>query len=321
MKEKMSKREGEGNSFSSFTKKYGIILVLIVLVVVAAIIQPRFLQPRNITNVLRQVAVNGVLAIGMTFVIISGGIDLSVGANFCLSGLVMMSLMPYLTWPGAIVVGLLLGTVVGFLNGYMVFRGMPAFIMTLAMSIILKGCSYILSNGSPVPSTSTTYNFIGQGYLFGIPLPVYIYAAVACFAAFIMVRTRFGRSVYSIGGNMEVARLSGINIRRIRIAVFMISGFLSALAAIIGTARLGSADPTLGEDYHSDAIAATVIGGTLMSGGEGHQFKTVVGVLILGVLSNVLNLMGVNPNMQYVVKGAIIVAAVASDVFSRNKKS
>lgn len=305
----------------AFTKRYGIIIVFIVLVTVASIIQPRFLQPRNITNVLRQVSVNGILAVGMTFIIISGGIDLSVGANFCLCGLVMMKMMPYIGWGGAIAVGLLLGIIIGLANGYMVFRGVPAFIMTLAMSIMLKGASYILSNGSPVASSSTTYNFLGQGYFLGIPLPVYAYAIVACIAAFVMIRTPFGRSVYSIGGNMEVSRLSGINIRKIRIAVFMISGFLSALAAVIGTARLGSADPTLGEDYHSDAIAATVIGGTLMSGGEGHQFRTVVGVLILGVLSNVLNLMGVNPNMQYVVKGAIIVLAVASDIFNRTKKS
>ena len=315
----LTENRGRTQHILELTRKYGILMIFVVLVVAASILQPMFLQPRNLTNVLRQVAVNGILATGMTFVIISGAIDLSVGAIFCLCGMTMMYVMPSVGWVGAIGVGFLLGAVIGLANGYMIHRGMPAFIMTLAMSIVLRGLSYIISGGSPIGSSSTTYNVIGQGYLFNIPIPVYIYAVIACLAAFIMIKTNFGRSVYALGGNMEVARLSGINTKKIRIYVYMISGVLAALAAVVGTSRLGSCEPTLGEDYHSDAIAATVIGGTLMSGGEGHQFKTVVGVLILGVLSNVLNLMSVSPYTQYVVKGSIIIIAVASDTLRRNK--
>lgn len=305
--------------FGDFSRKYGIVFIFIILVIVAAVIQPLFITPRNITNVLRQVAVNGILATGMTFVIISGAIDLSVGTIFCFTGMMMMFVMPHVGWFGAILVGLLLGAVIGCFNGYMIYRGMPAFIMTLAMSIILRGCSYMLSNGSPIASVSTTYNAIGQSYFIGIPIQVFIYLAIVAVATFVMAKTRFGRSVYAIGGNQEVARLSGINVRKVRILVYIISGVLGAMAAVVGTARLGSCEPTLGEDYHSDAIASTVIGGTLMSGGEGHQLKTLVGVLLLGVLSNILNLTKVSPYVQYVVKGAIIIFAVASDTFRRVK--
>ena len=318
----MSKGQAKASTasrISEITRKYGIVLIFIVLVVFAAILQPIFIHPRNITNVLRQVAVNGILATGMTFVIISGAIDLSVGTIFCMCGMVMMYVMPTTGWFGAILCGLLLGAIIGSCNGYMIYRGMPAFIMTLAMSILLKGCCYMLSNGTPIPSSSTVYNAIGQSYFLKIPVQVYIYFLIVVIATIVMGRTRFGRSVYAIGGNMEVARLSGINVKKIRILVYVISGVLSAIAAVIGTARLGSCEPTLGEDYHSDAIAATVIGGTLMSGGEGHQMKTMVGVLLLGVLSNILNLTGVSPYAQYVVKGLIIIGAVASDIFRRVK--
>lgn len=303
----------------AFSKKYGIVLMLIVLILAASVLQPLFLQPKNITNVLRQTAVNGILAVGMTFVIISGAIDLSVGSTFCFCGMAIMYLMPITGWAGAIVIGLLIGAAIGVINGYMVYRGIPAFIMTLAMSIVFRGLANMVSNGSPIRSVSETYNAIGQDYLLGVPIQVYIYLLIALTATFVMIKTRFGRSVYAIGGNPEVARLSGINVRKIRIAVFVISGMLAAVAAVIGTARLGSCEPTLGQDYHSDAIAATVIGGTVMSGGEGHQLKTVIGVLILGVLNNMLNLIGISPYWQYVFKGGIIILAVASDVLRRVK--
>lgn len=312
----------ENNSkakLTAFSKKYGIVIMLVVLILAAAVMQPLFLQPKNITNVLRQTAINGILAVGMTFVIISGAIDLSVGSTFCFTGMVIMYLMPITGWVGAVIIGLTLGAVIGCVNGYMIYRGLPAFIMTLAVSIVLRGFANMVSNGSPIRSVSDTYNAIGQGYLLGVPIQVYAYLLIALAAAFIMARTRFGRSVYALGGNSEVARLSGINIKKIRIAVYIISGILAAVAAVIGTARLGSCEPTLGQDYHSDAIAATVIGGTIMSGGEGSQIKTIAGVLILGVLNNMLNLLGVSPYWQYVFKGGIIVLAVSSDVLRRVK--
>lgn len=317
--QKGAKAGQEQSAFKQFTKKYGIVLIFVVMVIAAAILQPLFLQPRNLTNVLRQVAVNGILATGMTIVIISGAIDLSVGSIFCMVGMTMMFAMPRIGWIGAILVGMLIGAVLGAFNGYFIYRGMPAFIQTLAVSVILRGTAYMISNGSPLSSVSPAYNTIGQGYLLNIPIPVYIYAFIAIAATFVMTKTRFGRSVYAMGGSAEVTRLSGINVKRMRISVFVISGMLAAVASVVGTARLGSCEPTLGQDYHSDAIAATVIGGTLMSGGEGSQLKTVIGVLILGVLSNILNLTNVSPYMQYVVKGSMIIIAVASDIFRRVK--
>lgn len=303
----------------AFSKKYGIVLMLVILLVAAAILEPMFLQPRNLTNVVRQIAVNGIIAVGMTFVIISGNIDLSVGSIFCFCGMSIMFLMPIVGWLPAILIGILLGAVIGVINGYMIYRGMPAFIMTLAVSIILRGLANMVSNGTPIRSVSETYNAIGQNYFLGIPIQVYVYILIALAATFVMIRTKFGRSVYAVGGNKEVARLSGINVRKIIIAVYIISGVLAAIAAIIGTARLGSCEPTLGQDYHSDAIAATVIGGAAMTGGYGNQLMTVVGVLLLGVLNNILNLLGVSPYWQYLFKGGIIILAVASDVFRRVK--
>lgn len=303
-----------------FVKKYAIIGVLLLLIVLATIIQPVFLSPRNITNVLRQVAVNGILAIGMTFVIISGCVDLSVGGIWCMTGITVLTIMPKVGWFAAILIGLLLGAVLGAFNGYMVYRGMPAFIMTFSMQIILQGLAYIVCGGVPVHSRSEIYNAIGQSYWFGIPSQVYFYLILVLVASFVMKRTRFGRNVYAIGGNAEVARLSGIDLKKMRIAIYVVSGVLASLAAVIGTSRLGSCEPTLGLNYHSNAIAATVIGGTLMSGGEGAQWRTLIGVLILGVMSNVLNLMGITSYIQYVFQGAIIIIAVALDMFRRTQK-
>ena len=303
----------------AFSQKYGIVIMLIVLLVAAAVLQPLFLQPRNITNVLRQVTINGIIAVGMTFVIVSGNIDLSVGTIFCFCGMSIMFVMPYIGWIPAIVVGLVLGMAIGVVNGYMIYRGMPAFIMTLAMSIILSGLANMVSNGTPIQSVSKAYNAIGQSYFLGVPIQVYVYLIIVAIAFFVCLRTKFGRSVYAVGGNKEVARLSGINVRKIIISVYVISGVLAAVAAVVGTARLGSCEPSLGSDYHSDAIAATVIGGTAMSGGYGNQLMTLVGVLLLGVLNNILNLLGVSPYWQYIFKGGIIILAVASDVFRRVK--
>lgn len=315
----MNQATAKSNKLSNFTKKYGIVLILVLLVAAASILEPKFISGKNITNVLRQCAINSILATGMTFVIISGCIDLSVGSIFCFVGMTMLTLMPYVGWVGAIGIGLVIGAIIGAFNGYMIYRGMPAFIMTLAMSLILRGSAYMVSGGAPVAASDKAYMYIGQSYLAGVPVQVYVCILLCLLAAFVMTKTRFGRSVYALGGNSEVARLSGINVKRIRILVYVISGVLAAVAAVIGTARLGSCEPTLGIEYHSDAIAATVIGGTVMSGGEGHQFKTLVGVFILGVLSNMLNLVGVSPYLQYVFKGAIIIVAVASDVFRRVK--
>lgn len=306
--------------FNSISKKYGVWLILVLLVLIVSILQPLFLQPKNLTNVLKQVAVNGILSIGMSFVIILGEIDLTVGSVFCFCGMAMMKLMPMIGWFPSIIVGLVSGILIGAFCGYFVDRGIPSFIMTLAVQIILRGFANMISNGTPISSSSDAYNAIGQDYFLGIPVQVYIYLILAFIAIFVMLRTKFGRSVYAVGGNSEVARLSGINVRKIRIITFMISGLLAAMAAVVGTARLGSCEPTLGSGYESDAIAATVIGGVAMSGGEGSQAKTICGVLILGVLNNMLNLLSVSPYWQYVFKGGIIILAVSLDIFRRKNR-
>ena len=229
----------------------------------------------------------------------------------------MLEIMPRVGWFGAILIGIAYGAVIGAMNGYMIYRGLPPFVMTFAMATILQGVAYIACGGVPVRSTSEIYNAIGQSYWLGIPSQVYIYLILVVITSFIMKRTRFGRSVYAIGGNPEVSRLSGISLKKMRISIYIISGALAAVSSVIGTARLASCEPTLGLTYHSDAIAATVIGGTLMSGGEGAQWRTLVGVMILGVMSNILNLMGITSYIQYVLQGVIIIVAVSMDMFRR----
>lgn len=298
-------------------KNFGIYLVLIVLVIVAGLLNPIFLQVGNIKNVLRQVSINGIISIGMTFVIISGGIDLSVGAVVGATGMTTMILMPKIGMIPAIIVGLLLGCIVGMLNGTSVYKGMPAFIMTLAMQMTVKGFAYVISNGQPYPATNQAYSFIGQGTIGPVPMPIVVFLGLAALAHFILKKTSFGRSVYALGGNTEAARLSGINIARIRVLVFMIAGLMASVASIVLTSRLFSCDPLVGDNYHSDAIAATVIGGTSMSGGEGSVLKTIVGVLIIGIISNILNLMHVSSYAQMIAKGLIIFGAVAIDTWKK----
>ena len=306
---------------ASFFKKYGIILALAALFILSAIIEPRFIRGSNLLNVLRQVAVNGIIAIGMTFVIISGCIDLSVGSIAVMNGMIVLllpeklGLSPIL----AVIIILLIGVVVGAISGYSIYKGMPPFIMTLAMQTSLKGVAFIVNNGSPASSVSEAYNWIGQGDIFGIPAQVILYLLLTALAFFILRKTTFGRSVYAVGGNTEAARLSGINIRRMRILIYIISAVMASIAAVVLTARLGACDPTLGTEYQSDAIASTVIGGTAMSGGSGSVLKTMVGVLIIGILSNILNLVGVSTYMQQILKGVIIFAAVASDTWRKRR--
>ena len=297
---------------------------LLILLVAISLISPAFLQVGNILNVLRQTSVNAIIAMGMTFVIVTAGIDLSVGAALALTGAVAASLIAGgLGLAVVLPLILLLGAGLGALSGVAVVAGnVQPFIATLVSMTVLRGATLVFTNGTPVDTSgrpaSEAFYSLGAGYLLGIPLPIIVTAVIyaACWVA--LNRVRFGRYVYVIGGNEEVARLAGIHVGTIKIAVYALSGMLASVAGIIITSRLESAQPTAGTSYELDAIAAVVVGGTSLAGGKGSLFGTLVGALIIGVLSNAFNLMNVSSYYQMIAKGAVILLAVLVDMRGRS---
>ena len=305
-------------------QEYGIFIAFLVLVVVLAASNQFFLTPSNISNILLQTSINGVLAIGMTFVILTRGIDLSVGSVVALAGIISASFVTAsasATVPGgpypmvvALAVGILVGVVSGSIVGVIVSRfAVPAFVATLGMLSAARGLTLIYGGGRPVPSLTPSFRWIGTGNLFGIPLPVVILLAVFAVSWFVLTRTRFGRYIYAVGGNPHAAKTSGINVVRVRFLVYVISGALAGLAGMILSARTGSALPQAGIAYELDAIAAVVIGGTSLSGGVGRVTGTLIGALIIGVMNNGLDLLGIESYYQQILKGALIVGAVMLD--------
>jgi ribose transport system permease protein len=268
-------------------------------------------------QVLRQVSINGLIAAGMTFVILTGGIDLSVGSILAFVSMsTVICMQSGIPVPIAIIIGLLIGVVSGIINGVLIAKAkLQPFIVTLATMTILRGLTLVISSSKPVSvvSEANSYLFLGQGVILGIPLPIIIFIIIFGLAYFILQKLAFGKKVYSIGGNEDVARLSGIDTDRTKFIVYALIGFTSALAGIILSSRLGSAQPTLGSGYELDAIAAVVIGGTSLTGGKGSIWATFIGVLIIGVLSNGLNLLNVSSDYQSIVKGAVILFAVLID--------
>jgi ribose/xylose/arabinose/galactoside ABC-type transport system permease subunit len=278
-------------------------------------LSPYFLSQRNLLNVARQSSMNAIIAAGMTIVIISAGIDLSVGSLLAFSSCVM-AIPLKAGWPlgTCLIIGLGVGALTGLVNGVLITRGrLPPFIATLGMMSIARGGALVLLIGQPIAGFEENFRWIGEGYVGPLPLPVVIAILVYIVLHTVMTQTRFGRYTYSIGGNEEAARLSGVNIALHKNAIYAISGLCAAIAGIILTARLGSAQPIAGVGYELDAIAAAVIGGTSLAGGRGTLIGTVIGALIMGVLRNGLNLLDVNPFWQQVVIGAVILAAVLAD--------
>ncbi|WP_186431604.1 ABC transporter permease [Clostridium sp. BSD9I1] len=301
--------------------KFKSLLGLIVLCVIISIAAPRFLNINNILNVLTQVSVNAILAIGMSFVILTGGIDLSVGSTLALVGAIAATFAK--SSNGGILVPLLiaivLGAIIGLFNGIFVSKGkMQAFIVTLASMTIFRGATYVYTNGTPISGISGNFINIGNKKIAGIPMPVLIIFLVFIIAWYILTQTRYGRYVYALGGNEDSARLSGINTDKVKTLVYVISGITAALAGVIVTSRVGSASPNAGSGFELDAIAAVVLGGTSLSGGEGSITGTLIGAMIIGVLNNGLNLMNVSPYYQSIVKGAVILFAILLD--KRSKK-
>lgn len=300
------------NNLKNSVLKYKSLIGLLILCMVITFITPRFLSITNIRNVLTQVSVNAVIAIGMSFVILTGGIDLSVGSILAVSGAVAASIMKstgnlFL----AIIVALTIGCLIGLINGALVSKGrIQAFIVTLATMTIFRGVTYVYTNGTPISGLGQSFSGIGNKAFLGLPIPVVFMVIVFGIGFYVLSQTRYGRYLYALGGNEDSARLSGINTSKIKTLVYVISGATAALSGIIVTSRIGSASPNAGVGFELDAIAAVVLGGTSLAGGEGSVVGTIIGALIIGVLNNGLNLMNVSPFYQAIVKGLVILLAV-----------
>jgi putative xylitol transport system permease protein len=311
-------------------QRYGIFIALALVCVTLAVISENFLSTRNILNVLRQTSINGILAIGMTFVILTRGIDLSVGSVVALAGIVAASfattastgIIAGAPYPSlvAILAGLAVGMACGGLSGVIVARfRVPAFVATLGMLSAARGLTLIYSGGRPIPALAEDFRWIGTGSIWGIPVPIFLLLGTFALAHFVLTQTRFGRHVYAVGGNPHAAKVSGLPVRGIRFTVYVISGALAGLAGMILAARTGSALPQAGIAYELDAIAAVVIGGTSLAGGVGRVTGTLIGALLIGVMNNGLDLLGVQSYYQQVIKGLLIVVAVMLDQ-SKNKQ-
>lgn len=306
------------NKWNFDVKKLGPLIGFFLLCIVLSILSDSFLTVNNWMNVLRQVSINALIAFGMTFVILTGGIDLSVGSVLALSSAITAGIMASGTNGfTAIIIGLLAGFLMGALNGVVITKGRIApFIATLATMTMFRGLTLVYTDGRPITgfaSDDILFQMMGRGYFLGIPVPVVFMIVVYVALYFVLKKTTFGRHTYAIGGNEEASRLSGIRVDRLKIGIYSLTGGLSALAGIILTSRLNSAQPTAGTAYELDAIAAVVLGGTSLSGGRGWIFGTLVGALIIGVLNNGLNLLNVSSFYQQVIKGLVILLAVLLD--------
>ncbi len=307
-------------------KKLQPFIALIVLCAVFAVLSDKFLTTSNGWNVMRQVAVNICISVGMTLVILTGGIDLSVGSILAFAGALAAGLLKNgieltsqntfigFTLLGGILICLLVGAMIGLFNGWIITRfKVPPFVATLAMLTIARGMTMLYTHGYPINNLGSKFDFIGTGWFLGVPLPVWICLFVSLIAIFITRRMSLGVYIYALGDNENASRLSGISVSKIKMMVYTLSGTLAALGGLMVTARLDSAQPNAGLSYELDAIAAVVIGGTSLSGGKGSVLGTLLGALTIGVLNNGLVLLNVSPFWQQVIKGVVILLAVIID--------
>jgi ribose transport system permease protein len=298
-----------------FFADYGVLVVLLFLVVAMALATPHFLTTTNLINVLRQVSINAVIACGMTLIIITAGIDLSVGSLVAMAScLAMLAIGATDSDLLGILVGIAVGAAGGAFNGaFIAWARVPPFIMTLATLTIFSGIALISTGGAPIIRFAGEFRWIGQGLVYGIPVPVIIMALVAGAMHVLLSRTAFGAAVYAVGGNEEAARLTGLAVKKVKFLVYVIGGALTGLAAMVLMGRLSSAQPNMGQGFELDAIAAVVLGGTSLMGGRGTIWGTLIGALVIGVLNNGFNLLSIDPYFQLVAKGAIILLAVLID--------
>lgn len=294
---------------------YRSVLILIVICIFASILSDSFLSIANLFNVIKQITVAGIVGCGMTFVILTGGIDLSVGSIVGLSGAIAAGIMASTgNAVLAVLAALGIGILCGAANGFFVAQcDIPPFIATLGMMTLLRGCVLVYTKGAPISIKVDSYKFIGKGLVAGIPFPVIVLLVLYLIAHYLLTQTSFGRNVYAFGGNREAARLSGIRVKYTEWMVYIFNGLMSGTAAVVLTARLGSAQSTSGEGIEMDAIAAVILGGTSLSGGSGFVLPTVVGAMIMGIIDNILTLMNVNPHATNIVKGAVVLIAVLVD--------
>ena len=300
----------------------GTIAALIILIVFVSVLNPAFLQVNNLLNLMRQLIINGFIALGMTFVILTGGIDLSVGSTLAFTSAIFAGLLQNGMNTGlAILITLALGLALGLLNGLLITKGKLApFIVTLATMTIFRGLTLVYMDGRPIsgPKENFAFQFLGKGQVFGIPFQVILFLIVYIVLSTLLNKTSHGRKIFAVGGNEKASFISGIKIDKVKILVYVISALMAVVSGIVLTSRLNSAQPTAGSAYEMDAIAAVVLGGTSMTGGSGSLTGTLIGILILGVLNNGLNLLGVSSFYQQIVKGVVILIAVLIDR-KRNK--
>lgn len=298
--------------------RYGIYIAFLAMCILFSIMNPLFLTPGNIINIVRQVSFNAILAMGMLMVIITGGIDLSVGSVIALASVITASFVrqaaPILPVPVAVLVGLAIGALCGMFNGILITKGKLApFIVTMVSMTMARGAAQLFTKGRPVTGLAESYDYLGAGFIAGIPVPIYILVLIVLITHFILTYTRTGRYIYAVGGNEQAAVASGLKVDRMKLFVYTFSGIMAALVGVILSARLNSASPILGDGYELDAIAAVVIGGASMNGGKGKVIGTVVGALIIGTISNGLDILNVSSYWQQIIKGIIILTAVLLD--------
>lgn len=299
-------------------------LILVFVVVFFSVTSKAFLSTKNILNICRQVSMIGICSVGMTMVLLTGGIDISVGSIIALSGVVSAKLIAEVGWPifPAMLVGIVVGIICGLVSGLMVAHfEVPALIATLAMQTIARGIAFILTKGIPVYGLPEGIKVLGQGYFLNIPIPVYIMAIVFFVGWWMLEQTTFGRHIYAIGGNEEVARLSGIAVFVRKVQIYAMSGFFAGLSGVIMLSRINSGQPATSEGFEMDVITAAVLGGVSVAGGQGKVMNVIAGVFIMGVLSNGMTLLNLDEYWQWVTKGIVLLFAVAFDNAQRKMKA
>jgi len=305
-------------------REFGIFIAFFALVIILMIISPNaFARPRNLINILKQASINGILSCGMMFVIISGGIDLSAGSTIALSGVVAAYCAQVQGLPVIVPVlaAIAVGAIVGAVNGFGVaYAGLPPFIITLATMTAIRGLALIVSGGSPVYGLTKKFEELTNTFISGFPVLAVYFIIIVLISGFILTKTVFGRRIYAIGGSELTAKVSGINVKRMKLLVYTICGSLAGIAGLLVASRTVQGSPTAGDGYEMDAIAAVVIGGISMSGGYGKWYGTIVGALLLAVISNGLDILGVSSNYQKIIKGVIIAAAVYTDLRGKAKQ-
>lgn len=309
-----------GEKFWKFYRKFGPYIILAGVFLFFALTQKAFLRPANLINVLQQVAIYGIVSTGVTFVMISGGTDLSVGGQVACNGLLIAAMMVkwHLPVPVAILVGIVTGVLLGCINGAIsAFLRVTPFVITLCTMLILNGVALVVTNGYPIYDMPESFLWLGQGRIGPIPVSVIILVITCVTGWFLLSKTYFGRKVYALGGNQEAARLAGINVVKLRIIVYGLCGFFTTIGTIVMLARTNSATATSGQNYQFDCMTAACLGGITFGGGNGNMLNTFIGVLIIGILANGLILAGINSNMQQVIKGFLLLFAIAMDAIQK----